>query len=232
MSLDTGSPFIGTELADALSRSQRSGAACTDYANELVSMLAQMNTGLGVQFLNVALNPNNYDTHTLVEVLNDDTQRWMLLDPTFDLSVKGTVTGDWATAEDMSAATRALLWGDVSYVFLGSAGDAYVRAYYIDYPLLYVNVYQNGAQPIANAQSGSVTPYLEEFAIPSADPLQTWVVGCPGEQTADLDIDGAGSTVACDGTDGLSRVFIASTIATNSATSTSVTLYRPRRYVF
>jgi hypothetical protein len=57
----------------------------------------------------VAFNTNGYDGHTLVNLLNPETGKWMLLDPTFDLVVK-RADGGWATAEDVSEAATASNW--------------------------------------------------------------------------------------------------------------------------
>jgi hypothetical protein len=190
-----------------------------------------MNVQLPSRRLDVALNPNSYDSHTLVEMFNSETQSWILLDPTFDLTVRRTADGGLATAEDVSAATRALQWNDVSYEFLGALGDAYARNYYLDYPLLFVDIYHVGQSPVSG-QGGPVLPYMEPVALPMSISQGVYVVGCPGEQTADLMSDGVHTVVDCSGVDNLSHVFVSGLIATTAQTSASVSVYRPRRYVF
>jgi len=49
-----------------------------------------VNGRFSVRRLDLTLNPNSYDAHTLAELFNPETAEWMVLDPTFDLSVKRT----------------------------------------------------------------------------------------------------------------------------------------------
>src|SRR4029078_4860113 len=132
----------------------------------------------------VALNPNSYDAHTLVEMFDPAQKNWILLDPTLDLTVRQTATRNWATAEDMSAATRAQQWNDVSYAFLGELGDYYARGYYLDYPLLFVNVYHTG-EVTTNGQVGPVLPYMVDVPTPVST-QGVYAVGCAGDLVADL----------------------------------------------
>ena len=202
-------------------------ANCVDYALTLLHVLQQMNSQLQARRLDVALN---LDGHTLVEMLDSVTQRWILLDPTFDLTVSRTVDDVLATAEDMSAATRSEHWSDITYQFLGPLDDYYVRNYYLDYPLLFVDLYRAGDQQV-NGQGGPVALYMETVSLP-ASTTQVYVVGCLANQTAELLIDGVVTTVDCSGVDGMSAAFNAATVAATAQTSASVTLYRPRRFLF
>jgi hypothetical protein len=206
-------------------------SVCSDYAKALVAALTEMNVQLSFRVLNIALNPNHYDTHTLVEMLDPGSNRWMLLDPTFDLTATRSADDSWASAEDISAATRAQTWSDITYVFLGAAGDSYARAYYLDYPLLYVNVYHQG-DPVIAGQGGPVLVYMNQVPLPVSGSHHIYAVGCTGDQTAPLRVDGSDVTFDCTGVDGLSQVFGASTIEATTGTPASVVIYQPRRYVF
>jgi hypothetical protein len=229
MALTNNRPFTWTDLTRAIA--PRFTAVCSDYAEALLQVLSEMNLQMPSRRLDVALNPNTYDAHTLVELFDTSTSAWMLLDPTFDLSVTRTSDGGWATAEDVQAATLSKRWNDVSYTFLGSAGDAYARAYYLDYPLLFVNVY-HGDDVAVNGQGGAVLPYMEALALPISGPHRMFAIGCGTDGTATVRIDGVDQVVDCSGVDGLSHVFDANVIQATSQTSSSVTVYRPRRYVF
>ena len=222
--------FGWTTLAKSMGP-QASFASCFDYAEGLLDVLNEMNAQLSARRLAVALNPNTYDTHTLVEMFDPDSGRWMLLDPTFDLTVKRMSDGEWATAEDVSAAARAEQWGDLSFVFLGDVGDQWARNYYLDYPLLFVNVYHPG-QPAIPGQGAPVVQYFEEVPLPVSGAPTAYAVGCSGEQTAALRVDGSDVTIDCSGVDGLSYIFTATTISANADTAPSVKVYQPRRYVF
>ena len=98
-------PYEGTPLAQLLAVEGLPTAFCTDYATVLLSLLPQMNITQPARYLNVCLKPNSYDGHTLVE-FQGPGGTWMILDPTFDLTVRRTADGQWATASDVSAATR------------------------------------------------------------------------------------------------------------------------------
>lgn len=217
-------PFSWTELA-----TRRFFVYCADYAESLIQVWKDMNGRLPARRLDVSLNPNTHDTHTLVELFDADAGRWILLDPTFDLSVKRSDDGAWATAKELSAATRAGRWSDMSYVFLGS-GSAFVRNYAIDYPLLYLNVHADDASvPVDGA---SVLPYMRERPLPAAGAREWYSVRCGDDGPASLRIDGVDQRIRCDGVDNFSPVFEAATITATGETLPSVRLYQPRRYVF
>jgi hypothetical protein len=221
--------LAGTPLADGSAPGFH--ADCTVYAETLLDVLGELNLQVPARRLDVSLNPNTYDAHTLVEMYIAATDSWMLLDPTFDLSVRRTADNGWATAADVSAATRTQQWGDLTYVFLGPDGDLYAQDYYLDYPLLFLNVYGPGEDPVPG-QGEPVLPYFLEVALPISGSHTVYAVGCTGEQTAVLAIDGVEQTVDCSGVDGLSPVFGASTIAPTGGTSGSVKVYQPRRFQF
>ena len=209
MALTDNRAFSWTILAE---RTLQSTVDCDDYADALLAVLAEMNVELPARQLGIALNPNGYDGHTLVEMFDTANQRWLLLDPTFDLTVRRTTDGKWATAEDLSSATRSQRWGDVSYVFLGEFGDYYARGYYLDYPLLFVNVYHAGQAPITG-HGWPVLPYLTSVALPVNGDQQLYVVGCSDTTSAELWVDGSVQTIDCSGVDRLSHVFYASSIS-------------------
>jgi hypothetical protein len=197
----------------------------------LLRVWAEVNGRFSVRRLDLTLNPNSYDAHTLAELFNPDTQTWMVLDPTFDLSVRRAADNGWATAEDVSTTTRNQRWGDVSYVSLGPLGDYYARRYAIDYPLLYNNVYHTGDRWVKGV-GGPVLPYMQEVAMPPTGSYTWYSVGCSGVQTTILRVNGVDQTIDCSGVDGLSKIFGATTIVPTSQTDPSVKRYRPRRYVF
>src|SRR5947207_2339762 len=187
-----------------------------------------MNIQLSARRLDVAFNPNGYEQHTLVEMLNADTNQWMLLDPTFDLTVQRTADGSWASAEDVSSATLNKGWTDVKYVLLGTLGDTYARSYYIDYPLLFVNVYHTGQIP-TNGQGPSVLPYLTAMTMPVNSTYTVYAAACTGGQVSTvLTVNAVDRTMSCTGVNGLSAAFGANTVVTTAQTG-SVTLYRIRR---
>ena len=223
-------PFGWTALFRKIESESRYNALCTDYAATLLHVLDEMNIQTAARYLNLSFNATLLDAHTLVELLNFDTEGWLLLDPTFSLSAKRS-NGAWASAEDVSQATRAFDWRAISYVFLGAAGDSYARGYYLDYPLLYVNVYHQG-QPFVVGQGPSPLPYLRVTTLPTSGSRAVYSVQCSGSASTVVLIDGTPRQVACDGVDATSGAFYASSVAAPTGVQPSFQLYRLQRFVF
>ena len=221
-------PYGGTELLSWIAN--RYGALDTDYSGTLLRMLSQVNIRTTARRLDVAFTALLSDIHTLVELLEPASQRWMLLDPVFGLSARKS-NGAWATASDVSTATQGWNWSDISYVFLWAAGDAYVQAHHVDYPLLYLNVYQDG-QPIEIGSAHSSLPYLQAVALPATGSPDAYAVRCTSSSTVDVIIDGTLTHVSCDGVDSVSAAFRASTVAAVGSGTPAFDLYRVGRFVF
>ncbi|HVU16352.1 MAG TPA: hypothetical protein VHD32_05485 [Candidatus Didemnitutus sp.] len=207
-------------------------AVCFNYSEALLQILAEMKMPLSTRILNVALDPNGYDGHTLVEYLDPGQQEWELLDPTFDLTVTRTADGSWATAEDMMNATRSQQWGQIGYVFLGAGGDVYARENYLDYPLLFLNVYHLG-QPIVPGIGPSILPYFTAISSPAYGygPYAIRCLTTPSLQFLDTAGGGNVYTVSCDGIDSFSYIFRVDSVVPLSGEA-AFELYVPNRYVF
>jgi hypothetical protein len=223
-------PFGWTALARQTASQSQYDAFCTDYAATLLHVLGEMNIQTAARRLDLSFNATLFNAHTLVELLNLDTGDWILLDPTFSLSAKRS-DGAWASAEDVSQATRAFDWQAISYVFLSAAGDAYARGYYLDYPLLYVNVYHQG-QPFVAGQGPSPLQYLQVTTLPTSGSRDVYLVQCIGSASTEVLIDGTHRQVACDGVDATSGSFYASSVAAPTGIQPSFQLYRLQRFVF
>ena len=219
-------PYSWTELAKRKYR-----VFCSDYSLTLLKVWSEVNGQYPATRLDIALNPNSYDAHTLVELFNPESQSRMLLDPTFDLTARRTSDNAYATAEDVSAATHNQQWDAIAYTFLGPPGDYYAKTYIMDYPLLYNNVYHSGQQWI-NGVGAPVLPFMDEVAMPIAGSRLAFAIGCGTDRTATLSVDGVVQTIDCSGVDGLSHIFYASSIVPTTQTSTAVKVYRPQRRVF
>ena len=219
-------PSGGSKLWDDIW--PRYSADCEDYSATLFQILGEINLAFPARRLNVAFTANHLDAHTLVEILDSSTGKWILLDPTFDLSVMRS-NGEWATAEDVSAATLGSSWNDVSYVFLGAAGDSYVRNFGLDYPLLFANVYHQG-ELLFPGEGNSALPYLEEVSIPVSGSAQFYMIRCTESTSVEAIVDGTLRTVACPGRDSLSSLIMAGSVA--SPEGSSFRLYQPYRFVF
>jgi hypothetical protein len=225
-------PYAWTELQSNVSAAQRIPADCTQYRDTLLYVLSQMNvtkrlpTSEQPQELEIAFLVNGYDGHTLVEFWNTDLQRWLLLDPTFDMTVTRASDGTWATAEDMNKATLNQQWSAIHYQYLGAWGDSIAAAYYLDYPLLYLNV-----PPLPQLGQGQdPMPYLIRQSGPPLNQTGIYVLQCYGTTT--VVIDGVSSQLSCDGIDSLSQVMGASSIQLPSGSSSTLNIYSPVRNVF
>lgn len=222
-------PFASTELYAVTG----GGAAfCTGYAQALLNILVAMNTGLPSRYLNLCMNANFYDCHTLVEASPDGGATWMLLDPTFDITMKRASDGGWAQASDISTATRTFAWGAIDYVFLGAGGDAFLKGYYLDYPLLYLNVYEAGEQIVVGAGL-SPLPYLQQVPFPVQNDPGIYVLRSESLPHVEISIDGLDTDVPFDGSDSLSHAFWAASIGPGPGVDpATLRAYVPLRFVF
>jgi hypothetical protein len=208
-------------------------ASCGDYTEALMTILEEMGQPLDFSPVRLAFNTaGTVDGHVLLEVFNPDQQEWMLLDPTFDLTVKRTSDGGWATAEDMEASARARQWGLVNYVYLSDDGDVHALDYYIDYPLLYLNIY-HGSTPIPLGQGWTLLPYFTQTRLPHKG-YGIFAIRTTSQSTVNY-IDSVYHDTAyatdCDGIDSFSALFVADSVFVPEGDST-YQLYVPNRYVF
>ena len=224
-------PYGWTELLRDVG--PRYVAVCSDFSATLLRMLGEMNVSLQARALHIAFDTNSFDSHTLVEVLDPVLQRWVLIDPTFDMQPK-RVDGTGATAEDLSQAAFAFDWASITFDVLSDAGDAYARAYYIDYPQLFANVFHEGQSQVIG-QGNSPLPFLQEDTMPAGTPgvATVFAVQClNGATNTTIVKDTVDTQVECNGIDGLSPAFSAGTVDAPSGGQPAFRLYRLRRFVF
>jgi hypothetical protein len=202
-------------------------AICSDFSTVLLQILADMNIGLPFRNYEIAFDTNRVEGHTLVQLQDPATSEWMLLDPTFDLTVR-RLNGTFATVADVSQATLASNWTGVTYEVLGTAGSRYAASYYLDYPLLFLNI----TEPFVSGAGNSPLPYLQPITMPVSGALQPYKVRCSGGSTTQVVIDGNPTQVACTGIDSLSPAFYAFAVSAPTGSPASFQLYRLRRFVF
>jgi hypothetical protein len=205
---------------------------CGVYALELLNVLRQMNVAGSLpaseqpRSVSIAFLADDADDHVIDYFWDSDDADWIVLDPTFDIAMQRSSDGHWATAQDAHNATVAKNWPAITYVPLGDFGFSIARAYYVDYPLLYLNV------PETSVGSGAdPTPYL--------DRVTTWPVGNYDEYLAQsnenpiqLIIDGQSKEVDTDAVGGYFELFAASSVALPLGDTDNVTLYTAPRNVF
>jgi hypothetical protein len=206
-------------------------AVCSDYAAILIKDLGEMNLAgrfpgsQQPQLLNVSFVSNIFDGHTLVQIFNSDDQDWILLDPTFDMSMKRSSDGHWATAQDIHTATVNQTWSAISYVFLGSYGNSLAKGYYLDYPLLYLNV------PMPPVGTGAdPRPYMTAVSPPSG--TSGLYLISSNQTPLQVIIDGQLQTLDCSAVLGFSKAFFANSISLPQGSTAQIQVWRPNRYVF
>jgi len=232
MADDQNKTYPGTLLYQyAYPTSYNLYASCGTYTETLMTILDEMALPLDFSDLRIVFNPNvvAYDGHNLLEMFNPDQQSWMLLDPTFDLTARRSSDGAWATAEDISTATRNQTWNQIEYVFLGSKGDLYARNYYIDYPLLFLNIYHAGT-PIVPDQGPSVLPYYTQVSLPHVG-SGIFAIRDTTQYTVTYVDGGKLYSVDCDGVDSFSSLFSAGSVAVPDGEN-AFELYTVNWYVF
>jgi hypothetical protein len=200
---------------------------CGNYVAELLKVLAQMNVTGSLpasqqpQIFNTYFNAD--DGHTMVDFWNTDDSDWIVLDPTFDLAMKRASDGHWATAQDANSATVAQNWSAIQYVPLGSYGTSIAKAYYLDYPLLYLN-------PQNQSPWQSPLPYMTSVPPPSHQ-YGVYAIGASQSPVSILE-DGQPHTLTLASQDGLAPMFQASTVSLPAGSSATITVYKPNCYVF
>jgi hypothetical protein len=233
-------PLPNTLLLDEARWQLRDSAYCTAYAAALMDLLEASNIKVEARILNVCLNSNRYDCHTLVEVLEPDTNRWLILDPTFGLVAKRVSDGKWATAIDISLATQSQDFAAIEYVPLTPGGFTYAHGYYLDYPLLFTQVLAPG-----NAQFMTSMPStLQYYDMMETDTISGQgiyaLVCADGSDEARIRVTGTGLETDADGvavvscssaSDGLSHIFSATSVSPADGTS-PYEIVVPKRFVF
>ena len=225
-------PYDGTPVAAQTAAVGIAVADCAAFSATLLRELADADLPLQSRERGVCFNNNSYDCHALVEVLDDDTARWVTLDPTFGLYVLNA-QGQPATAAEISAAARAQAFSDLSYVYLTPAQATYVHGYYLDYPLLFLDVYQPGStSQLVQPPPDSLEPYLDLMgAQVQGQGSNFYTVQCAaGASSATADWDGTTQTYPC--TNGFTAIFWGINVATLPDQSSGVAVWRAHRFVF
>ena len=198
------------------------GPNCAALSRALLRVLKSLNTG-DARLLQIAFA---MEGHTLVEFFNEDQQEWMLLDPTFNFSMKRAADGKWATANDMHQATLSQQWDEIDYVYLGNSP---VGTYYVDYPLLFLNL---SAIQFGVTETDSALSYLEEVPLP-VDELSPNVYILKNETPlGTLLVDGVNRTIGFYGRDLLSQALDARSIQLPLDITSNIRAFKLRRYRF
>jgi hypothetical protein len=233
-------PAIDSLLLDAARiESRETSATCTDYAVALLELLRQINAGIDARGLGVCLN--TFDCHKLVEVFHPSLGRWVILDPTFGLTARRVSDGEWASALDLQAATSAENFEAIEYVMLTTSGTAFADHYYLDYPLMFADVYAPNSWSERLAAVSSSEPYFELLDGDGISEAGLYVVQCGGGNTSvSIRVTGSGlvtdpqgmTSLQCKAEDEyFTEIFAASSIEFADGPGIH-RIARPRRFVF
>jgi hypothetical protein len=218
-------PFAGTTLGLVTASAGTGAADCVSFTQALLQELTDAAFPLSAQGRNVCFNAP--DCHTLVEVLDSDQSRWVTLDPTFGLYTLDS-SGQAATVDDISLATRTLAFASLSYVYLTPNGAAYAAAYYLDYPLLFLNIIDDAGDVQAQAALPSLSSYLlsDGTSVHGSAPILYTLQCADGAATASATADGDTLTDSC--TNGYTQLAFASSVSLIDGDD----IWTPRRFTF
>jgi hypothetical protein len=231
MALIDNIPKPNTTLLIPVRQHVHETANCTDYTVALLILMTDANVGLPARVLNTCLNPNLYDCHTLVEFQNSDG-RWIVADPTFGLLARRDADGELAGAIDIELATRALDWAAIDYELVTPDGTAFAEDYYLDYPLLFLNVLEPA--PASDYLLPLESP-LSFFDNVGTGPVSggDYAIRClAGQDEVTILVDGSARNVLCEpGIDGISQVLTVDTLEIPISTG-PVHVLKPRRFLY
>ncbi len=223
-------PYGGTLLAKVANEAGLSSASCSQFMLALLQLIEESRVGLTVRPLDIDLQANGYDTHTLVEVFDATANRWITLDPTFGL-VTLRSDGTPATSAEVSMAVRAQNWAALKFEFLTPAGSFYANDYYIDYPLLFMNVESADGTDAIQTAPVSLAAYYDSLPLPISNAQGSYSLKCAsGYTSATARVNGIAQTFPCGGSDQLTPSFSADDIQAIDASAGVA--WRLRRFTF
>jgi hypothetical protein len=206
-------------------------ANCSDYGQAMVDLVNASALGVKARLAQACMVPNRYDCHTPVELFDESSQRWVLVDPTYALAPHNA-DGSRATLDDMRRSARTGDWQAITYEFLSPEGDQYAQDGYIDYPLYFDNTFVSGANPAELSQALDDTVvqrfYIPIGTLPPPGYRGVYALQCAdGATTASAVIDGVPATLECP-TLGVSWLHI----QTSDVPSDGSVVLQPVRFVF
>jgi len=225
-------PFDGTVLAGVTAQQGDVVSDCASFTSALLQELSYARVPVQARELAVCFNTDSFDCHALVEVLDTDTQRWITIDPTFGLyALNGS--GQPATSAEISTAARARAFDQLSFSYLTPSGAAYAHAYYIDYPLLFLNVYQPGSETqLVQPAPTSLQPYFDLMGpAVSGTTSGFYAAQCAsGFTSSTAQWDGTNQTYACNGK--FTPIFWGISVSVIAGNSSTAAIWRTHRFVF
>ena len=152
MANDSNIPLTGTPLEQEVAVWGRANAVCSDFANVLLQVFAQHQ--IYARLVTLTFVGNYQSWHALTEYYDPFLQKWSVADATFGLIYFDSAPQQGQSAAKLSQHVVAQDWGSIKPLFLTAEGDQYMRNYYMDPILLFLNVVPQGATP----QSAAINP--------------------------------------------------------------------------
>lgn len=206
-------PYGNTFLTDVRRSEAQLGSDCASYSLGLQAVIYEMGIVAPTRRLGVCLNTNRFDCHTLVELFDDVSARWILIDPTFGLALRRAADGSFATSADVSDAARAMDWPALEYEFVTPLGAGYATGYYLDYATMFLNVYATQGGVLVEDPPATTLPYFDYAGSSVVATPGSYALQCAsGESTVRAAVNGAAVELTCSGVDRLTHIFLASNI--------------------
>lgn len=225
-------PYAGTRL-DSVAQSDLVGSVdCTAFTTALLEALLDARVSFTARARGVCMSENDYDCHAVPEVYGPTSERWIALDPTFGF-LPLRADGSNASVDDISAAARASTWSALQFNFVTSAGSGYANAYYLDYPLMFVDLESTpGEAQVAPVQD--LTPYFAAVGQSvTSYYYASYALQCAaGYTSASVNQDGTIARYPCDATTGFSHVFVAANLSAVPGDASLAGIWRARRFIF
>jgi hypothetical protein len=203
----------------------RQYTVCSDFTTQFLRNVPNLKTGWSFKTLNVCFMANGFDCHTLVQGSDPIEGHDFMIDPTFLASVRSTSTQELISPDEFSADIRTMDFSAFSIVSLDPKTEFYIETYYIDYPLLFLDIYTDNRagfrQPIA-----SPLPYLVEVPLSSNATTYATTIGTSTGSTITVNIMGGQLTFPLY-QDELSQLFYGASLSKPASESRPLHRYRP-----
>lgn len=202
---------------------------CQMYSVRLKGTIEQMLIPVNTDIIHVAFAINGIDGHTLLQAWNPSRNLWELLDPTFAIRPIDPGTSLPVTAEWMRTLSQSQNWSSFAYRALLPSSSNYLQTYYLDYPLLFLNIEENDILPTPSLAT-SILPYLQSIPAPLQDSPGNYIVGFSGN-TGFVIQDGLVRQLIGTGHDMLTPCQFSKSLAAYFEDQ-PIRIYMPKRYVF
>ena len=177
---------------------------------------------------------------TSAAAISRNPLRAQLTSPSEGAAVATSTTFRWTAVSDVQAyylyvgtaqGLKEVVDADeIQYGALMGESEEYLESYYINYPLLFLNLYRP-FDAFAAGEGTSPLPFLTPVSAPIASVPATYVVQCAGA-AVDARVDGLEITLECDGIAGLSQAVRAARLELTSPNAATAAVFRLPRLVF